>query len=385
MVFGITLMTSAPTPYRLFVSAGEASGDLHTANLLRALRDQLPVTVEGFGGERMAQAGAEILFDLPRMALIGFVEVAKHLPTVYRLFQLARKRWSDARPDAILLTDFPGMHLRLAKVAAEYDIPVIYYISPQLWAWHESRVEQIRRYVKRMIVILPFEVDFYRRHGIDVYYAGHPLLDVVPPALPAKTDSERTCIGLLPGSRSGELKHILPVMLEAARRLRGVHPDWRFVLPLASTLPEAILNDFDMPNWIEVIRGEGYTARQTMTVAWTASGTATVENALLGVPMAILYRSHPLNVFLGRRLIRVPYIGMANLIAGNGICPEFIQEQCRPSVLAIWTEEFVLNLDLHRHVREGLSAVRRRLGEPGASQRAAAEVSRLLQEWKADR
>ena len=370
---------TAGRPFRLFVSAGEASGDLHTANLLRALTALDPVQLEGFGGQRMADAGVEILFDLPRMALIGFVEVAKHLPTVRRLFKLAHARWEESRPDAILLTDFPGMHLRLARIAAEMEIPVLYYISPQLWAWHESRVEQIRRTVHRMMVILPFEVDFYARHGIEVAYVGHPLLDHMPLSDEGSSPPDGVRIGLLPGSRVGEIKKMLPVMLRTAQELRSRHPEWEFVLPLASTLPEQVLRSFGLPPWLDVVRDESYATRRGLTLAWTASGTATVENALLGVPMAILYRSHPLNIFLARRLIRIPYIGLANLIAGQGVCPEFIQEQCRPDAIAGWTEEFLHNPERRAAMRNGLGIVHERLGAPGASLRAAQEIARQLQ------
>ena len=365
-------------PFRLFVSAGEASGDLHTANLLKELKTLVPAELEGFGGKRMADAGVEILFDLPSMALIGFVEVAKHLPTVWRLFREARARWEANRPDAILLTDFPGMHLRLAKAAAALGIPVIYYISPQLWAWHESRVEQVRETVRRMMVILPFEVDFYARHGIEAAYVGHPLLDHIPQSAETAAPSGDVRIGLLPGSRMGEIKRMLPVMLRTAEALRERHPGWFYTLPLASTLDEDALRPCAPPPWLEVVRDEDYSVRRQLTLAWTASGTATVENAILGVPTAILYKTHPLNIFLARRLIRIPYIGLANLIAGQGVCPEFIQEQCRPDALAGWTEEFLQNPARQKLMKNNLAVIREHLGSPGASRNAAMEVERQL-------
>ncbi len=367
-----------PSSGRIFVSAGEASGDLHTANLIRELQKAGNYELEGFGGERMANVGVRIHYDLPKMALIGFVEVAKHLPTVFKLLRFVRRHWSKNRPDAVLLTDFPGLHLRMAKIAAEMGIPVIYYISPQLWAWHESRVEQIRNLIRRMIVILPFEVEFYARHEIEVFYAGHPLLDHVPPKCEKQLDTSNVRIGLLPGSRPGEIKKILPVMRDAAVQLHNRYPDYEFILPLAATLDMQILERFALPSWIQVIRDEDYSARQNLNLAWTASGTATIENAILDIPMAILYRSNALNIFLARRLIRIPYIGLANLIAGQGVCPEFLQEQCRVDALLGWTEEFLLSPERQQSMREGLARIRDRLGQPGASQRAANEVHRLL-------
>lgn len=372
---GVNDASSPERPFRLFVSAGEASGDLHTANLLRALKEIGPLELEGFGGRRMTEVGVRTLFDLPKLALIGFVEVAKHLLTVRRLFALVKKRWREEPPDAILLTDFPGMHLRLAKIAEAMGIPVVYYISPQLWAWHESRVEQIRRTVRRMLVILPFEVDFYARHGIEAAYVGHPLLDHVPPYEERVSDADQPFhIGLLPGSRPGELKKILPVMLETARNLHTRHPEWRFSLPLAETLDESILSGYGLPEWVRMVRDDDYEIRRGLSLAWTASGTATVENAILGIPTAVLYKSHPVNVFLARRLVRVPYIGLVNLIAGHGLCPEFLQEQCRPAVLEAWTEEFAASPERQVLMLRGLAETRERLGRPGASSRAAREV-----------
>ncbi len=373
-----------PTVKRLFISVGEESADLHASRLCQELRQQIPgVELLGFGGEKMRAEGVEILFPLPELALIGFVEVLKHLPAVLKIQSLAIKTWQQRKPDAAIFVDYPGLHLRLAREAHRMGIPVLYYIAPQAWAWRENRVETMKQIVDRLYVIFPFEEPFFRKRGMNATYTGHPLIERIPLAV-APSPIQRSplsdpLVGLLPGSRKNELRNILPILLKAASLLRERRPNTRFILPLADTLPESFLQEFENPPWLEICRDTGYQKRREMTLAWTASGTATVENALLGLPMAVVYRTSRLNMTVGRRLVRVPYIGMVNLIAEKGICPEFIQEQCHPQSLARWADELLDNPLRYQEMIDDLSVVRKRIGERSASRQTAEAIRQFLE------
>ncbi|MDP8246222.1 MAG: lipid-A-disaccharide synthase [Candidatus Hinthialibacter antarcticus] len=369
-------------PLNLFISVGEESADHHGAHVVEALRQMQPdIKWFGFGGKALKQQGVDILYPLPDLALIGFVEVIKRLPTLFHVRAIAEKSWDERKPDAVILIDYPGFHLHLAKRAQERGIPVFYYIAPQAWAWREKRVETMRETIKRLFVIFPFEEHFFQSRGVDAQFVGHPLLDRIPPT-PAQDRAplERPVVGLLPGSRKNELKRLLPTLLSAAKRLRKQKPETQFFLPLAETLPESFLQNFDLPDWLEVGRDPDYARRKQLTFAWTASGTATMENALLGLPMAVVYRSGAVNAFLARRLIRVPYIGMVNLIAQKGICPEFIQEQCHPEQLARHAEEFLSDAQRYQEMIDDLNALRQKLGGENAAQRAAQAIHAAILE-----
>ncbi|MBZ0258801.1 hypothetical protein K8I31_22245, partial [bacterium] len=238
-----------------------------------------------------------------------------------------------------------------------------YYIAPQAWAWREKRVETMKKAIRRLFVIFPFEEHFFQTRGVDTEFVGHPLLDMIPEGKAQdRAPLDSPVIGLLPGSRKNELKRILPILLEAAAQLKTQKPNARFYLPLAETLHESFLQNFDIPTWLEVGRDPDYVRRRQLTFAWTASGTATMENALLELPMAVVYRSGAVNAMIGRRLIRVPYIGMVNLIAQKGICPEFVQEQCHPMQLARHAEEFLSSESRYQEMIADLKAVRQKLG-----------------------
>ncbi|MBN2328896.1 MAG: lipid-A-disaccharide synthase [Candidatus Omnitrophica bacterium] len=366
----------------IFISVGEESADLHASRLCAELKNLHPsMTLYGFGGQKMSGAGVEILYPLPELALIGFIEVAKHLPQIYKIKSLAVKTWKERRPDAVLLVDYPGFHLRLAQEARRMGIPVLYYIAPQAWAWREKRVEVMRKIIDHLFVIFPFEESFFNKRGVKTTYTGHPLIDRIPPfeSNPTTRASlSEPLIGLMPGSRRNELRHILPTLLQAASLLKERRPGCRFILPLADALPESILQAYRIPEWVEICRDINYQKRREITFAWTASGTATVENALLGVPMVVVYRTNRLNMFIGRRLVRIPYIGMVNLIAEKGICPEFIQEQCQPDALARCADELLDNPNRYQEMIDDLACVRRKIGAQPASRRAAEAISQFL-------
>lgn len=367
------------TPPRLFISVGEASADRYAASLIRAFRQIEPdAKWTGFGGIAMQGENVEILYPLPDLALIGFVEVIKHLPQIFHVKSLALRSWDENPPDAVILIDYPGFHLRLAAEANKRGIPVLYYIAPQAWAWREQRVETMRRIVDRLLVIFPFEERFFQTRGLDAHYVGHPLLEHIPDTDAVRAPLERPEIGLLPGSRKNELKRLLPVLIEAAKRLKERITEARFFMPLADTLPDSFMREFQLPDWIEWGRDAGYQRRRRLTFAWTASGTATVENALLGLPMAVVYRSGSVNAMLARRLIRVPYIGMVNLIARKGICPEFIQEQCHPEQLARNAAELLGDPARYQEMIDDLKTLRQKLGALNASDEAARHLSELI-------
>lgn len=379
--------------------AGEASGERHGAELIEALRreyPQLEFEIFGSGGSAMRQAGADILVDVRELGIFGMVETATALGKIYRTFRHLRRAAIDRRPDAVIMIDWPEFNLRLARPLKRAGLRIIYYISPQIWAWRRYRVRTIRRTVDRLIVILPFEVDFYRQFGLTVDFVGHPLLDAVRATKDRRAfchdhglDAARPIISLLPGSRRSELKHIFPVMVEALLRLPP--SDAQFVVPLAPTIPRSWAERLQaevMERWASMADGEdpnGRSPAATLTfveqdthnalahsiLAVVASGTATLEAALLETPMIIVYRSSSLNWFLVRPLLHVDTFGMVNLVAGRKIVPELIQYDLTPDRLARTMLEFIDDEPKRQAVKEELRQLKRRLGPGQAARRAA--------------
>jgi lipid-A-disaccharide synthase len=332
----LALPKSAPTINSVLLSAGEASGDNYGAQLIQALRQLSPsATFVGMGGEKMRAAGCELLVNASEVAVVGLAEVATHLHAIYGKFRYIVSEAKKRRPNAAVLIDFPDFNLRLARQLHKLGIPVFYFVSPQVWAWRAGRVKQIRKYVSKMIVIFPFEQEFYRKHGVEVSYVGHPLAYVPESSISRdefasrhSLDSAKPWIALLPGSRRKEVRMNLPTMLQAAARLGS---EYQYLLPLASTLNQdwllAQLRSSTMP--ITVTEN----ARATLTharAAVVASGTATVEAALSGTPFVVVYRLSPLTWLLGRRLVKLDTFAMPNLIAGRHIVTELIQHDFTP-------------------------------------------------------
>ncbi len=372
-----------PHHKKLFISVGEESADLHASHLCAELKRQDPsLEIFGFGGEKMREAGVEILYPLPQLAILGFVGVIRHIPKILKIQNLALRTWKERQPEAILLVDYPGFHLRLAKKAHAENVPVLYYIAPQAWAWKENRLLSMRETLQKLLVIFPFEEKFFQKRGINTVYVGHPLIERIPvPPSDVNTYELNTRpprIGILPGSRKNEVSHLLPTMIKAAHRFREKVPQATFHLVLADTLPKSILEPYQVPDFIEIIRDKNYEKRKTLDFAWTASGTATVENALLGIPMAVVFRGHALNIMIGRRLVRIPYIGMVNLIAQKGICPEFIQEQCQPETLVRCAEEILSSPERYLEMKHDLLLARKKIGTQPASLGAANEILQFL-------
>lgn len=370
---------------RLLVAAGEASGDLHAARAVADLRTRIPdLEVFGLGGDELAGAGAELLAHSREIAVVGIVEVLKVLSQARRTFASLVEAARTRRPDAALLVDFPEFNLRLAKQLAALGIPVVYYVSPQLWAWRSGRVEQVRRRVDRMLVLFPFEVEFYRRHGIEAVHVGHPLVDEVP-RLPQAWDRPRAPdeplrLALLPGSRRSELGPLLPRMLEAATRLAADRP-LAVRLIRAATIDrgelEAVLADFPLP--VEIVEQRRFEAIADSHLALCASGTATLEVGLLGTPLVVAYRLAPWSYWLGRALVRLPYYTLINLVLDDAVVPELIQGQSSGEHLARIAGQLLDDPARIASMRARLAQLRERLGPPGASGQVAAALAEVLE------
>jgi len=369
-------------PLRVVLSAGEASGDQYGAEMIRALSAAHPGAVEcfGLGGERMAEAGCQTVVAARDVAVVGLFEVVSHLPGIYRQFHQLLAEVDRREPDVAVLIDFPDWNLRLAKQLHRRGIPVVYYVSPQLWAWRRGRVHQVRRYVRQMLVIFPFERDFYARHGVEAEFVGHPLCEQKPPQQSQETcarrwglDGARPWIALLPGSRRKELRLNLPGMLGAAARLDG---DFEFVLPVASTLDPAWVRQQIAECAAKVDIRLADDARATLLHARAgvvASGTATVEAALIGTPFVMVYRVGKLTWELGRRLVKVPHYGMVNLIAGREVVPELIQENFTAERVERALRPLLTHSPERLRMVEELAEVRLRLCEAEADSHSGAK------------
>jgi lipid-A-disaccharide synthase len=359
---------------KILLVAGEASGDVHAANLLLALREAMPsVEAFGVGGERMRAAGLECLARTEELSLMGLAEVVRDLPRLLRLSSRVRREAVLRNPDVAVLVDSPDFNLPLAKHLHRRGVPVVVYVSPQLWAWREGRVRRIKRDVRKVLCILPFEVDFYAHHGVDAEYVGHPLVDELTPVLAAPPPRSPGVLALLPGSRWHEVVALLPAMLAAAAQLLREGRIERVRLIGAPGLDIERLRAFAAagPVEVELVTSDRYPALASSAAALVASGTATLVCALLGVPMVVGYRLHGVSYWLARRLVRVPHVALVNLVAGRRVAPELVQEAFTVERLAATVGPL---LEGAAEQLPALEQVRERLGEPGASRRAAAAV-----------
>jgi len=383
---------------RILIVAGEASGDLHGSSLISEYAALHPETrFLGVGGERMAAAGCEILVPSEQVAVMGFVEVIRHFPEIWRAFQtLKRVLYGPERPQSLVLIDFPEFNLRLARHAQRAGVPVLYYVSPQVWAWRQGRVRKIARLVDALAAIFPFEPKLYAGLDIDVRYIGHPLLDEFASESGQRDlrsaleiEAGLPVVGLFPGSRRSELSAMLETLVVTARQIVLRKPEVRFVVPIAATLRSAGIAELlpdDLPVDLVDIRDISiYDIARGCDAVLTVSGTVTLQIALAGTPMAIFYKLAPLSYALGKRLVRVKHIGLVNIVAGKEIVPEFIQEQANPDRLS----EAILGLLDDKaeqlRIREELAAVRQQLGEPGSAARVAGMLDQLVQSRQAQK
>ncbi len=375
---------------KIMIMSGEASGDLHGANLAREIQKQDPsIALYGVGSARMKEAGVQILADASEISVVGLTEVLTHISAIRRVYVTLKKFLRHERPDLLVLIDFPDFNMLLGKAAKKIGIPVLYYISPQVWAWRKGRIKKIADLVKAIIVVFPFEVQLYEKERIDVRFVGHPLMDVVKSDLTKKEarndlgiDVDRRTVALLPGSRKSEIIHLLPDMLSAARILSSRFPDLQFILPLAPTLDrEFVLSFTDQAGvLLRIVEGRAYDVLKASDTALVASGTATLETGLMGVPMVIMYRVSPLTYFIGKRFIDVDHVGLVNIVAGKRIVPELIQDEVTPGKIADAVTSMLTDKAYYMRICEDLTEVKTRLGEPGASRRAALVVRELLEQ-----
>ncbi len=370
----------------LLIVAGEASGDLHGARLLAELEDLVPgLEAYGLGGDEMASQRFEPLAHSREIAVVGFIEVLKIVRRARAIFHRILTEVDRRGTRYAVLIDSPGFNLRLAKKLHRRGVRIVYYISPQVWAWRQGRVKQIARYVDRMLVLFPFEVDFYRRHGVEVAHVGHPLIDEVPPLAQVWDDRvdgdvpDRYVVSLLPGSRASEVRSLLPALRAGAELLAERLP-LTVQLIEAATVPGALFDEILDGCRLEVrrVRRDRFAAIAGSHLALCASGTATLEVALVGTPMVVIYRVSPWTARLGRLLIRVPYASMVNLVLGRPAVPELLQEQAEPRRIAAEAARLLADRGAIDAMRRSFGELRRRLGAGGASRRAAAEVARRL-------
>jgi lipid-A-disaccharide synthase len=364
------------------IVAGEASGDLHGSNLVRSALSLDPdLKFYGLGGENLRNAGIDLLFDLEHQGLFGFLEIVSSLRSTIGIYRSLKASLTRDRPSAVVLIDYPDFNLRLAKSAKRLGIPVFYYISPQLWAWRQGRVKKVDRYVDRMAVVFPFEPDFYQRHGVEVSFVGHPLLDVMDPPRPkeeVKTelgfDPSQPLLGLLPGSRMSEIKAHLPLMLESARRLNAGRANGvSLAVAQADSLGSGELTPFLElgPKDVKLVAGHTHDLQNAADVILTASGTATLETALMLTPMVVIYRLKLLSYQIFRRMVKIEHVAMANLIAGEEVVPELLQNDARPDNIVTELNRILDSPEDRRRMVEGLTLIRKKLGGQGASLRAA--------------
>jgi len=365
---------------RVLLVVGEASGDLHGSHLVRALRERdSALEISAVGGEALKREGAKIIFDVARIAGMGLTELAGNLTSLWRAYSQVKKNLREQRPSLLILIDFPDFNLRVARVAKRLGVPVLYYISPQVWAWRKRRVAEIARLADRMAVVFPFEATLYEKAGVKVEFVGHPLLDVARASRPREEtlallglDPSRQTIALLPGSRRREVAYHLPVMIEAAEILSR-EMALQFILVRASTVGRDSLERSLSGSSVDVSLSDGdaYNVLHACDLAWTASGTATLETALMLRPMVIVYRLSRMTYALARRLVRVDSIGMANIIAGEKVVPELIQNEVTAERIAAESRAILGDRERRERMISKLSEVRAKLGSPGAAGRTA--------------
>ncbi len=362
------------------IIAGEASGDLHASGLVRAIAaQQSDVEFLGIGGDRMRNAGVQLFYHINDMSVLGFWDVLKRLRFFKKVYRQLVETMDHQRPALLILIDYPGLNLKLAAAARARSIKVFYYIAPQVWAWGASRIPKMVRRVDRMAVILPFEEPMFRRAGIDATFVGHPLLEMVASRMSREKffqenalDAGKKTIGILPGSRPLEVKRLLPEMLEIVRRLRLKYPDIQAIIGKASSLSGEIYAPLLAVNHqAQLLDNCTYEVMQHSDLLLVASGTATLESALLATPMIIVYKVDPLSYLIGRSLVTIDAIGLVNVIAGQKIVPEFIQHEFRWQKVLPEAEKLLFNQDRRQAVINNLKTIRASLGQPGASARAA--------------
>ncbi|MFZ5466811.1 MAG: lipid-A-disaccharide synthase [Pseudomonadota bacterium] len=372
----------------VMLSAGEASGDKHAAAVFRAMQVRLPgLRGIGMGGSAMREAGVELTVDSSGLGVVGLGEVIRHYGAIKGALRTMQQAVCEQRPDLLICVDYKEFNLKLARHAKACGIKVLFYVSPQVWAWRPGRVKKYGAAIDMMAVIFPFETAFYEAHGIPVSYVGHPLAGRVRASAPRAElmeefglSAEHPVVGLLPGSRKAEIQRLLPVMLESAARLATERPGLQFILPQAASIDDDLIKPLleAARVAVKVVPERSHDVLACCDAAMVASGTATLEVALMGVPMAILYKVSPLTYTLLRPLIRIPDIGLANIVAGRRIVPEFVQGDAEPAAVAAEIGRMLDDADYAGRMRKDLAEVKERLGPGGGVERMAELACEML-------
>lgn len=374
---------------KILISAGEASGDIHAAAVTAAIKKiDSSAEVFGMGGDALRNAGGEVLFDIKDHGVMGFVEVIKKLPDLFKLRDDFEKVMDERKPDCLITVDYPGFNMKLAKLAHDKGIPVVSYIAPSAWAWHKSRAKNVAKIVDKVACIFPFEYDVYKEAGAHVEFVGHPLVDIVKPKMTkeeamafAGKEEGRKLILLMPGSRLMEIEKMLPTLLEAAKLIKKQLPEVDFVMPRAGTIPIHLLEEKIKVSGLEVkiTEGNNYDLFSVADLALATSGTVTLEAALCGLGSVIVYKTNPLTYFIAKLVVNIPHIGLPNIVAAKGVLPELIQNDFTPAKVA---KEALALLESERNakMKEDLAYVKERLGKPGAVGRVAELVLKIAGE-----
>jgi len=375
-------------PKKILIIAGEASGDLHASNLVREIKKiNSNLEVFGIGGDRMKSQGVELIFHIDKLSFMGFFEVIKNLSFVRKVMKTMVSVTEIRKPDLAILIDYPGFNLRFAKRVKNSGVPVVYYISPQVWAWGGNRVKKMRGLIDKMVVIFPFEKEIYKRFNIDCEFVGHPLLEVTRPILSLEDFQKKfdirkndVVVGLLPGSRWQEVEKILPIMLESCKLLKTRIKNLKVLLGLAPTIKkeeiENLLNKAESQS--NIVEKLSYDLMKYADLLLIASGSATLECAILGTPFLVLYKTSLWTYLVAKSLISIPNIALANVVAGKRIVSEFIQKKAIPSHIAEEMYEILTDRERYKSIQTELKKVKEKLGEDGASKKAAQIVTEML-------
>ena len=373
-------------PYTICILAGEASGDLHGAELIEALKKRRPhLEIFGMGGDRMAAQGAELLYHVRDLSIMGIVEVLRHLPFIRRVARRLKAEILRRRPDLVIFVDYPGFNLRFAKTVKSLGIPTLYYISPKVWAWGKRRIGQMASRVDRLLVIFPFETDVYAQTGLDVRFVGNPLRDMVKPQMDRDTffasqglNSAKPLVALLPGSRRHEVEGLLPEMLIAVQIAAETVEGLQCVVAAAPTLGDETYARI-LGGRAPWLRNQTYDLVAHANVAMVASGTATLETTLLGTPHFLCYKTAPLTYWMARLLVKIQFIGLANIVAGRQITRELIQHEASAETMAAEAVSLLTDTARRERMQADMAEVSALLGEPGAADRAADALLEMLE------
>ncbi|HEX9917163.1 MAG TPA: lipid-A-disaccharide synthase [candidate division Zixibacteria bacterium] len=372
----------------ILIIAGEASGDLYGSSLVAELKKlNSEIDFFGMGGNQMKEQGVRLSFHIDQLGFMGIAEVLKNLRFIRQVGKKMVSLLDQRKPDLVILIDYPGFNLRFAKQIKKRRITLVYYISPQIWAWGGKRINKIKKYVDKMIVILPFEKEIYQKAKVDVEFVGHPLLDIVKPTL-SQEDFKRKfdirknqlLVGLLPGSRWQEVEKILPPMLRAVEISKRKLKNITCAIGLAPTIPSQGLEDLIGPfeSKPKIVENLTYDLMKYSDLLLVTSGTATLESAILETPLIILYKTHFLTWLIGKNLVKLPNIGLVNILAGKRIVPEYLQKDVQPEKIASQMEEILENREKHKKIKEDLKMVKQKLGEVGASKKTAQIINQML-------